>query len=124
MAISPIRTEADHEAALDRIEELWSAAPGTLERDELDILIDLSEQYEDRHYPTPQGDPIDVLKVHMDAIGKRQADLAELLGSAPRAFEVLQRKRRLNLSMIQKLHAEWGMPAEPLVRAYDLEVAA
>ena len=123
MTIRPIRTEADHEAALDRIEELWGAAPDTPQRDELDILIDLAEQYEDRHHPTPQGDPIDVLKIHMDAVGKRQADLADLLGSAPRASEVLQRKRRLNLPMIQKLHAEWGMPIEPLVRAYELEAA-
>ncbi len=60
-AIRPIRTEEDYEAALGRISELMDAlAPpegqiedeDDLRRLELDVLSDLVEQYEDKHYPT------------------------------------------------------------------------
>ena len=49
--IKPIRTEADYQAALARIDELMDAAPGSLEGEELDILADLVELYETKHEP-------------------------------------------------------------------------
>ena len=60
-AIRPIRTEEDYEAALARISELMDALSppeGQIEngndplRIELDVLSDLVERYEDKHYPT------------------------------------------------------------------------
>ena len=60
-AIRPIRTEEDYEAALARISELMDALSppeGQIEdeddprRLELDVLSDLVERYEDKHYPT------------------------------------------------------------------------
>ncbi|MEI9984278.1 MAG: hypothetical protein WDN69_14355 [Aliidongia sp.] len=38
MQVFPIHTDAHHEAALARIEELWDAKPGTLEHDEVEVL--------------------------------------------------------------------------------------
>ena len=49
--IKPIRTEADHEAALTRIEELFEAALGTPGGDELDVLTVLVESV--RVHPLP-----------------------------------------------------------------------
>lgn len=46
--------------------------------------------------------------------------LAEVIGSSPRATEVLNRKRALTLDMIFKLNKEWNIPAEILVRPYHL----
>ena len=46
-----MRSKADHEAALQRIEGLWGAASGTAEGDELDILATLVEAYEREHCP-------------------------------------------------------------------------
>ena len=51
VAVNPIRTEEDYEAALARVDDIFQAKPGTLEGDELDILADLIEAYEDKHYP-------------------------------------------------------------------------
>jgi len=55
--IKPIRTEADYQAALARIDALMDAAPGSLEGEELDVLADLVEPYEAKHvrmgYPSP-----------------------------------------------------------------------
>ncbi len=49
--IKPIRTEADYQAALARIDELMDAAPGSREGEELDVLADLVELYETKHEP-------------------------------------------------------------------------
>ena len=49
--IKPIRTEADYQAALARIDELMDAAPGSREGEELDVLADLVEAYESKHEP-------------------------------------------------------------------------
>ena len=49
--VSPIRTEEDYEAALARIAEIFHAEIGSPEGDELDVLVDLVELYEERHYP-------------------------------------------------------------------------
>jgi HTH-type transcriptional regulator / antitoxin HigA len=57
MAISPIHTDADHEAALRRIEVLWNAEPGTPECDEFEALVAVVVAYEDEHWPIlpPEG---------------------------------------------------------------------
>jgi HTH-type transcriptional regulator/antitoxin HigA len=59
----------------------------------------------------------------MDVTGRTQDDLARLLGSRSRASEILNRKRPLTLAMIHKLHNEWKIPAELLIRPYKLDAA-
>jgi len=49
MKIRPIKTKADHEAALAKIEELWEAAPGSDDADTLEVLTILVEAYENEH---------------------------------------------------------------------------
>jgi HTH-type transcriptional regulator/antitoxin HigA len=49
-AIKPIKTEADYDQALQRIEQLMDAEPDTPAFDELDVLATLVEAYEDRHF--------------------------------------------------------------------------
>ena len=41
-------------------------------------------------------------------------------GIQSRASEVLNRRRPLTLPMIRALSAEWNLPADVLVREYDL----
>ena len=53
--IKPVRTEADYEAALARIDALMDATPGSQEGEELDVLADLVELYETKHEPMPWG---------------------------------------------------------------------
>jgi HTH-type transcriptional regulator/antitoxin HigA len=123
MEIRPIRTNADLTAALARIDALWGLEPNSPEGDELDILVDLVEHYEDKHFPIEQVEPINLLKAHMETTGRSQADLAALLGSRPRASEVLHRKRVLTVDMIHKLSSEWHIPADCLVKPYHLAAA-
>lgn len=120
MEIRPIRTVEDHDAALREIERLWGAEPGTADGDHLDLLVDLVEHYEDRHFPMPDAEPVEVIRAHMEETGRNQADLGRLFESASRASEILNRRRALTVAMIHRLNTEWGIPADCLVRPYHL----
>ncbi|MDR3465055.1 MAG: helix-turn-helix domain-containing protein [Xanthobacteraceae bacterium] len=127
MEIRPIRTDEDHRAALAEIEAHWGAAEGTDEGDRLDLLLALVEIYEARQWPIEIGerfDPVDVLNHAIEELGHSQAELAELLGSRPRASEILSRRRALTVDMIHKISEAWKIPAALLVRPYKIERAA
>ena len=115
MNIRPIRTKADHEAALARIAELMEATEDTREGDELDILATLVEAYERRHFPIDSPDPVEAIRFRMEQLGLTRKDLEPYLGSRHRVSEVLNRKRGLSLSMIRRLHAGLRIPLEVLV---------
>ncbi len=53
MKIKPIKTEADYEAALKEIEQLWGSSYGSPEGHKLDVLVTMVEAYEEKHYPIP-----------------------------------------------------------------------
>jgi hypothetical protein len=54
--IKPIRSDADHQAALKEIAELMESLPGTPDADRMDVLVTLVEAYEAKHYPIPVPD--------------------------------------------------------------------
>ena len=120
MNIKPIKNEADYDAALAAIDNLMGAAPDTPEGDKLDVLVTLVEAYEAEHWPIEAPDPISAIKHVMEARGFRQKDFAALIGSQPHASEVLNRHRPLTLPMIRALATEWNLPADTLVREYEL----
>ena len=123
MNIKPIKSEADYEKVLAEIDGLMGAAPGTSESDQLEVLVTLVEAYEAGRWKIDAPDPISVIEHVMEAQGLRQKDLAALIGSQPRASEVLNRQRPLTLAMIRALSIEWKLPADVLVREYDLAQA-
>lgn len=120
MTIKPIRNEADYDEALAEIDRLMGATPGTPESDKLEILVTLVERYESEHWAIEAPDPISAIHHVMEARGLRQKDLAALIGSQPHASEVLRRRRPLSLAMIRVLSREWSLPADVLVREYEL----
>ena len=118
-----VKSETDYDAALTAINGLMGAAPDTPEGDELEVLVTLVEAYEAECWPIEAPDPISAIEHVMEARGFRQKDLAGLIGSQPHASEVLNRQRPLTLPMIRALSAEWNLPADTLVREYDLTAA-
>jgi HTH-type transcriptional regulator / antitoxin HigA len=120
MQLKPIRTEVDYEEALQEIERLMDAEAGTLEGDRLEILATLVEAYEAEHHPIEAPDPIAALEYLMEQRGIKRADLVPLLGSRSRVSEILNRKRRLTIEMAWRLHRELGMPAEAVIKPYQL----
>jgi HTH-type transcriptional regulator/antitoxin HigA len=115
MKIKPIRTDADHAAALRRIDSIMDALPGTPEGDELDVLATLVEAYEDRRFPIDDPDPLAAIEFRMDQLGLTRKDLEPLLGPRGRVSEVLNGRRALSLQMIRRLNRVLGIPLESLV---------
>lgn len=120
MTIRPIRNEADYDAALAEIDRLMGAVPGTPGGDALEVLVTLVERYEAEYWVIDAPDPLALIEHVMEARGLRQKDLATVIGSQPHASEVLSRRRPLSLAMIRALSAEWSLPADVLVREYEL----
>jgi HTH-type transcriptional regulator/antitoxin HigA len=116
MQLKPIKTDADHEAALKEIERLWGAAEGTANGDRLEILITLSEAYEESHFPMDMPDPIEAIKFRLEQQGVDKKALIGIIGNRSRVYEVLRRDRALSLTMIQKLNQQLKIPAEILIR--------
>ena len=116
MTIRPIRTPADYEAALARIEALWEATPGSDDADELDVLATLVDRYEQEHEPIPPPDPIEAILFRLEQTGQTRKELADILGvGRGRVSEILSRKRGLSLRMIRRLVHNLHIPAEILI---------
>jgi len=118
MMIKPIRSEKEYKKALIRLEELFDAKTGTEKGDELEILSILIDNYENEHFPIDSPDPIDAIKFRMDQLGIKQKDLANIIGFKSRVSEIINKKRKLSLSMIRKLHHQLNIPTEVLIQEY------
>ncbi|MDQ8198193.1 ImmA/IrrE family metallo-endopeptidase [Pelagicoccus enzymogenes] len=117
-----IKTESDYEAALERIEEIFDARPGTHEGDELELLVTLVEMYEAKAFPIDLPDPLAAIHFRMEQQGLKPVDLVPYIGSRPKVSEVLSGKRPLSLSMIRKLTTGLGIPAEVLLKEPNAEL--
>ena len=124
MDLKPIKTKRDYQAALKRVEQLWHAAAGSVEADALDILSLIIADYETRHFPIADPDPIQFLEYVIESRGLTRKDLEAYIGSRARVAEVMNRSRALTLEMIRRLSDGLGLPADVLVQRYALRHAA
>jgi HTH-type transcriptional regulator/antitoxin HigA len=115
MNIFPIRNERDHAKALRQIETIWGANRGTPEADTLEILVTLVDAYEAKHHPIDPPDPVDAIQFRMEQMGMGRADLEPIIGTRARVSEVLNRRRRLTITMITKLRDRLGISADVLI---------
>ena len=115
MNIHPIHSDADLNRAFARLEQLWTAETGTPEADELEVLSILIEKYESEHYPVLPADPIEAIKFRMEQMELTNKDLSPFIGHSGRVSEVLNRKRKLTIKMIKKLHDGLKIPYESLL---------
>jgi len=115
MNIKPIRNDADLRAAFARLSSIYQAPANTPEADEMEVLTALIEVYENQHYPITPPDPVDAIRFRMEQQGLNAKDLEPFIGSSGRVSEILNRKRRLSLSMIKRLHEGLSIPYESLM---------
>lgn len=116
VAVHPIRTEEDYEAALARVDDIFEAQPGTSEGDELDVLTDLIIVYEDKHYPIGPPSLLEAIEFCMEQRGLTRDDLVPLIGSRQKVAEVLSGRRDITMPMARALHKQLGIPAESLLQ--------
>jgi HTH-type transcriptional regulator/antitoxin HigA len=111
-----IKTTEEHDQALARIEEFFSAKPGTPEGDELELLVLLVETYEAEKFPIELPDPIEAIRFRMEQMNLKQKDLIPIIGSKSKVSEVLSGKRELSITMIRKIVSNLNIPAAVLLQ--------
>ena len=83
--MTTIKDKNQYDAVMSRIEELMTQvnedAPITDKKViELDLLVELAEEYEEEHYPIGTPSLPDVIKLRMYEMNLTQEKLAEMLG--------------------------------------------
>ena len=111
-----LKSQADYDAAMARINQIFDAVPGTEPGDELELLLLLVEKYEDDVFPMDLPDPIAAIRFRMDQQKLKPKDLVPYLGNKSKVSEVLSGQRPLSLAMIRNLVSKLGIPAEVLLR--------
>jgi len=124
MSIKPIHNEIDYDKALERVDELMALNPalGTVESDELEVLVLLIEKYEEKAWIISEPDPIEAIKVRMEQMHLKQKDLVPYIGNKSKVSEVLNRKVGLSLTMIYNLAKGLHLPLEVLVQPTQASV--
>lgn len=107
-----LKTEEDYNKASIRMMELFHSQPNTPENDELDLLIVLIKDYDDKHFQLPELDALEVIKYKMKEKGMKAKDLEPIIGSKGHVSAILSGKREITLKMAQKLKNYFDIPAE------------
>lgn len=117
METKVIKTRGDYEEALRAIERCMDLDPdpGTAEADRLELLTLLVRDYESKHFPITDLDPIDAIRFRMEQLNISRRDLVPYIGSKSKVSEVLSKRRPLTLSMMRALHEGLGIPAKALL---------
>jgi HTH-type transcriptional regulator/antitoxin HigA len=118
MQIQIIKTEQAYQVALQRLEQIFDAEKDSPAADELELLTLLIEKYEQENFPIDFPDPIDAIKFRMEQLGYKQKDLVKVIGFKSSVSEILNRKRKLSIDMIRKLHISLGIPTDVLIKEY------
>jgi HTH-type transcriptional regulator/antitoxin HigA len=107
-----IKTETNYKKAVKRTMEVFQAIPGTVQADELELLLVLVKDYEDKHIVMPELDPIDAIKLKMEERGLRAKDLEPIIGTRGHVSSILSGRRELTLKMAQKLKDYLQLPSD------------
>lgn len=115
MEIKVLKTEEDYDEALARADEIFDAIAGSPEGDELELLLLVIKDYEDKHHPVPPPDPIEAIKLTMEEKGLKAKDLAPWIGSKGYVSQILNRKKPLTAEVMKALHKHLGIPGDILL---------
>ncbi|GGH04847.1 helix-turn-helix domain-containing protein [Silvibacterium dinghuense] len=108
-----IHTEEEldaYTAALFRLTSL--EAPSPSEREAIELLTVLIEQYEQQHYALPKADSGTVLRFLIEQQGLTQRDLIPEFGTESAVSMFLNGRRKLTLEQVRRLSARFGLSAD------------
>jgi HTH-type transcriptional regulator/antitoxin HigA len=119
-----IHTEADYEAAVERIDALMDGDPdpASPEGQELELFSLLVERYEQDKFPMDLPTPVEAIQFRMEQQGLKNKDLIPYIGSASKVSEVLSGHRSLSLTMIRNLVNGLAIPAEALLQKHGAKL--
>jgi HTH-type transcriptional regulator / antitoxin HigA len=98
-------------ALVDRL--MASNKPADIAR--LQAQARLIAAYEGAKWPRRAPSTAEMIRYLMDQHGLTRADLVPILGTPSRVSEVLRGKKGLSMTMVQRLRARFGVPAELLL---------
>ena len=107
-----LKSEEDYQKASIRLMEIFHTAPNSKEHDELELLLILVKDYDDKHYQLPELDILEIIKFKMKEHGLKAKDLEPIVGSKGHVSAVLSGKREITLKMAKKLRDYFSLPAE------------
>lgn len=114
MAIKPIRSKEDHEAAKARAASLM-VRNDQKSVDELEVLQALIERWESAQVQIPAPTPVQAIRFRMGQLGLKPRDLVPYLGSKSRISEILGGQRQLTIDQVRALNLHLEIPAESLI---------
>ena len=125
MNIKPIRSPEDYDKAIKEVEANWDTEfpTGSPQGERYEVLLTLVEAYEAEHFPVPDPDPIEAIKIRMEDKGLENKDLLPIFGTRARVYEVLNKIRGLSVEHIRELNKRLDIPAEILLKKYKLKTA-
>jgi HTH-type transcriptional regulator/antitoxin HigA len=107
-----IKTEVSYKKAIKRTMEIFHSVAGSPEGNELELLLVLIKDYEDKNIVMPELDPIDAIKLKMEERGLKAKDLEPFIGTKGHVSSILSGRRELTLKMAQKLKNYLQLPSE------------
>ncbi|HXU99862.1 MAG TPA: transcriptional regulator [Caulobacteraceae bacterium] len=111
-----IRNDAEYDGAMAEYEAYFDAEParGTREAERFELLGLLLARYEEETAPV-SPDPVETVRLVMEGRGYDRRALVDVLGSAARASDFLNRRRDLTLEQVRRLNSAWRIPADALI---------
>ncbi|MEO8150797.1 MAG: helix-turn-helix domain-containing protein [Bacteroidia bacterium] len=107
-----IKTETAYKKAVKRTLAIFHAKEGSVEADELALLLLLIKDYEQKNIHIPEANPIEFIKMKMAERGMKAKDLDQVIGSKGHISSVLSGRREITLKMAQRLKEYFKLPAE------------
>jgi HTH-type transcriptional regulator / antitoxin HigA len=117
MQLRIIKTKKQYQEYLDWVDKQFDnhVKPDSPQGEKVQVALLLIKQYEDRHYPVPLPDPIEVIKLKMIDLGLKNKDLVGKVGSKGYVSALLNRRKPLTLELAKLFHKELSIPAEVLL---------
>lgn len=116
-----IESENEYLNAVERYEEIKHSGANTAEHKELKLLVRLISEYENKTSDLPDVDPVELIKIRMEEFGYNPKALALAYGDKGTVSKVLNYKQALSLTMIRKFSELLKIPADLLIREYQLQ---
>jgi HTH-type transcriptional regulator/antitoxin HigA len=118
MQVEVIKSKKQYERSLQRFEEIFLAKSNSKEGKEAELLSLVLKDYEEKHFKIHAPDPVEAIKYKMEQMNLSKKELGEILGYTSRVSEILNRKRKLTLEMVRRLHEKLNIPLSSLIQAY------
>jgi HTH-type transcriptional regulator/antitoxin HigA len=120
MEIKIIKSEEQYRQYLERFNSIFDAEEGTIESDEFDLLALVIEKYEEEHYPIAEPHPLEAIRFMMEQNGISEGDLGKIINSRSRVSELFSGIRKLTLNHIRAINEKLHIPAEILIKDYEV----